>query len=290
LGSRDYLGFVRKFMREAVYSSLTGLPSEIRSVKSGKVAYAVCVLSHLAGIAVNYRAGAILEFQKRLVKYIRIPGMMPASDFGEVLVWLPSYEHETVRFLRVKKGDVFVDIGAHTGRYTVMASLMVGERGKVVAVEPDPSNFERLLANISLNRLKNVIPLRVAASDSDGTATLHRSIFSSGQSIGQDLGRGSIEVPTKTMDGVIREIGPGHVDWVKIDVEGFETEVLKGMKATILRYGPRIIVEVWRSSATDFLGDCGYAFEVISSSPQMRYLYCYPKDSGGRTSLRTTQD
>ena len=62
-----------------------------------------------------------------------------------------------------KEGDIVVDVGAHIGRYTLIAANRVGRNGKVVAVEANPDNFEMLNNNVKLNRLTNVTSLNYAA-------------------------------------------------------------------------------------------------------------------------------
>ncbi|HEX6028665.1 MAG TPA: FkbM family methyltransferase, partial [Nitrososphaeraceae archaeon] len=76
---------------------------------------------------------------------------------------MTRHEDVIIEYFRPKEEDVVVDIGAHIGRYTIIASKRVGANGKVVAIEADPSNFELLNRNIKLNQLTNVIPLNYAA-------------------------------------------------------------------------------------------------------------------------------
>ena len=93
-----------------------------------------------------------------------VPGLRMYLDPTDTVVcrmiaaygnWEPS---ETAWFLRtVKPGDIIVDAGANVGYYTVIGSRLVGDRGKVYAFEPDPSNFELLRKNVELNGLKNVV-------------------------------------------------------------------------------------------------------------------------------------
>ena len=73
---------------------------------------------------------------------------------------------------RLKSGDVFCDIGANIGYYTVLAAPIVGDTGKVVAIEPSPATFELLKQNIKLNNADNVRMVRAAVADQPGTLTL----------------------------------------------------------------------------------------------------------------------
>lgn len=66
-------------------------------------------------------------------------------------------------FIQLRKGDVFIDVGAHIGKYTILVAKIVGKEGLVIAIEPNPENYETLLENIKLNNLKNVIAVNIAA-------------------------------------------------------------------------------------------------------------------------------
>jgi hypothetical protein len=87
-------------------------------------------------------------------------------------------ESNILRFFRPKAGWTVVDAGAHVGWYTLIASKMVGPKGKVIAIEPEPRNFSLLCKNIHDNKLKNAIPLMVALSDNDGHEKLAISLSS----------------------------------------------------------------------------------------------------------------
>src|SRR5215216_8186406 len=73
------------------------------------------------------------------------------------------HEDDIIKRFTPKEGDVVVDIGAHIGLYTIIASKRVGAKGKVVAVEADPANFEMLNHNIALNNLTNATPINTIA-------------------------------------------------------------------------------------------------------------------------------
>jgi predicted RNA methylase len=82
----------------------------------------------------------------------------------EDFVILTRHEDEIIEHFSPKKGDIVIDVGAHMGRYTIIASKRVGENGKVVAIEAHPGNYEMLKRNIKLNKLTNIIPLNFAVA------------------------------------------------------------------------------------------------------------------------------
>ena len=83
-------------------------------------------------------------------------------------------EDEIIEHFHTKEGDIVVDVGAHIGRYTIISSKRIGQSGKVIAIEPHPSNFEMLNRNIKLNGLTNVIPLNYAVNSKE---TKNKTIF-----------------------------------------------------------------------------------------------------------------
>ena len=136
-----------------------------------------------------------------------------------------------------KQGDIVVDIGAHMGRYTIISSKRVGKNGKVVAIEAHPGNFEMLNRNIKLNQLTNVIPLNYAVYSKETKIKLYIPGEESGYTVYNTIMSNRagnedkfVEVNATTLDYLLQlnQIREEEVNWVKIDVEGAEFEVLKG--------------------------------------------------------------
>jgi FkbM family methyltransferase len=123
------------------------------------------------------------------------------------------------------------------GRYTIISSKRVGANGKVVAIEADPSNFEMLNSNIKLNQLTNVTPLNYAAYSKETKIKLYLPSGESGFTKYNTImpnwintQEKFVEVNANTLDYLLQlnEIRQEEVNWIKIDVEGAEFEVLKG--------------------------------------------------------------
>lgn len=151
-------------------------------------------------------------------------------------------EPETTNFLveNVKKGDVFVDVGAHIGYYTLLASKLVGEGGKAIAIEPHPGNFSLLKKNVKHNRVKNVELLNAAASNESGEQELHICLERSGNhSLLPSSERVErIQVKVVKIDDLVRQ-----VDWLKIDVQGAEHMVLQGAQKILSQKIRGVIIE-----------------------------------------------
>src|SRR5918912_1225509 len=146
-------------------------------------------------------------------------------------------ENEIIELFRPKQGDIVVDVGAHMGKYTIIASKRVGTNGKVIAIEAHPGNYEMLNRNIELNRLTNVISLNYAVysketiiklflPDEKSNHTIYNTLI---QTRAKDEEK-FVEVNADTLDNLLQRngISNAEVNWLKIDVEGAELEVLKG--------------------------------------------------------------
>ena len=137
---------------------------------------------------------------------------------------------------KVDKGATIIDIGAGTGVYTLLFSLLVGENGQVKAFEPDPKSRAMLCDNVRRNRARNVKVDGRCVSNSSGTAVLRSSGWGTGLStIMTKMCPNPIfekVVPTTSIDELCREQGL-MPDGIKIDVEGAEKLVLEGARATL---------------------------------------------------------
>lgn len=145
----------------------------------------------------------------------------------------------------VTPGMKVLDVGANIGLYTLLLSRLVGEAGKVFALEPEPNLFSTLCENCAANGAHNVTPFQCAAGATNGRAILHRATFNTGDN---RLGAGkpgaeSIEVQVARLDEVIPL---QTVDFMKLDVQGHELGALTGMEQ-LLAASPRIRVlfEFW---------------------------------------------
>lgn len=189
------------------------------------------------------------------------------KDRTSIGILASSYEAENMKNLNLQPGNVFIDIGAHVGKYTVKAARKVGTEGKVISIEPFPSNFVLLKENISLNRLKNVDPVNIAAWNCSeqlrffvGASSAHGGAY-----FNYDLN--TILVKAEKIDKIIADAKLSHVDWVKIDVEGAEYEVLQGLEETLDKFKPRLMVEVWQknySKVEKLLSEHTYVMSRVS--------------------------
>jgi FkbM family methyltransferase len=156
-------------------------------------------------------------------------------------------------------GMTFIDIGANCGTYTIYAAGKVGRAGRVIAIEAAPAIAALLHESVVMNGFgDHAEVLRCAAGAEAGTLLLHQfatrqggntmlpHIAASAQALyGETIT--TTEVECRPVDAIIAERDLARIDLIKIDVEGFEREVLLGARTTLRRYRPRLIVE-WHNS------------------------------------------
>jgi FkbM family methyltransferase len=155
--------------------------------------------------------------------------------------------HEITLLRRILlTGDIFWDIGANIGFYTLTASHLVGPQGRVVSFEPAAHAWKALITNISLNHSANVQPVQIALSDKSGRAVLHRKadFADGGASLmpRADYHCDIEEVTTLTLDQFLAQSGPPPPIFMKIDVEGLEANVLSGGQKILQGDQPPLIL------------------------------------------------
>ena len=146
------------------------------------------------------------------------------------------------RMFSVERSNVVIDVGANIGAFTIKAARQVGPTGKVVAIEPEAGNLALLRKNT--RHLANVVVVEKAASSSKGQQKLYQAPKSFLFSTHQDYGLGHIKVEADTVDNIVSELGLDRVDFIKIDAEGAELEILEGATETLNSPGVRIAMEV----------------------------------------------
>jgi len=189
-------------------------------------------------------------------------------------------EYETqIMKNHIKKGDVVIDVGANIGYFTLLYSRLVGEKGKVIAFEPEPKNFELLKKNIEINNYDNVIIEQKAVSDSNGTLNLfladnmaNHKIYQLSESYDK-----SIPIESVILDDYLKEHNlTDKINFIKIDVEGAEYNVFNGMKSVIaqsknLKIFTEFMYRLIKISGSEpkdivkILQDCGFTINFVDS-------------------------
>ena len=143
------------------------------------------------------------------------------------------------------RGMMVVDVGSNLGYYALLEASLVGPSGKVIAIEPVPQNAEQCKLNISMNGFSNVLFRQGAIGDHNGILPLHLSDKSNWHTMNSIPGPAKeILVPVCTLDSLVSELALDRVDLVRMDLEGYETVVLNGMRETIAQHSPRLLIEI----------------------------------------------
>lgn len=156
---------------------------------------------------------------------------------------------------QVKKGMAVLDVGANIGYFTLIAASLVGEEGKVVAFEPEPSHFGLLNRNVKANRYNNVTLVQKAVSNKTEEVKLflQKNNLAAHQIWDPHDGSQFVTVPAITLDEYCENENLKKVDFIKIDVQGAEGAVLQGMRSIMdENRALKIVMEFWPAGMTAF--------------------------------------
>ena len=181
-------------------------------------------------------------------------------------------EDPELRFIQqrvLKPGMHVVECGAHHGMFALVFARAVGPTGSVLAIEANPVGAEVCRRNAALNGLTNIKVLACAVSDKEGTLS---TTGDSNLEVIQNQVRVH-QVPAKTLDSLV-DVAP---DVIKIDIEGYEVQALRGMRQTLERHHPHLLIELH----TDLLPNYGAAVEDVMAfiDPAVYELYIQWNDA-----------
>jgi len=162
----------------------------------------------------------------------------------------------------IVSGDIVVDVGACIGEFTLIAAKRAS---KVIAIEPEPTNFKLLSENVARLKLANIILVNKALSNYIGKAKLFIAINPLSHTLHPEATLSHkykvVEVEVTTLDKLMEDLGIDRVDFVKIDAEGSEIEILEGAIET-LKKARKIVIEYHNekhlSIIRQFLNMLGY--------------------------------
>ena len=199
---------------------------------------------------------------------------------GNLYCGLAEFEDMGFLLHLLRENDCFVDIGANIGAYTILAAAEV--KSTVIAIEPIPSTFKLLEDNIMINRANNKVnAMNIGLSSKSGLLNFTRS-FDTVNHVAENNTKDTISVEVKTLDSVVEQFAAPIL--LKIDVEGFETEVLKGASTTLMNQSLKaIIIELNGSGARYGFDESKIHSELLENGfkpygyePFTRNLYSLP--------------
>jgi FkbM family methyltransferase len=196
--------------------------------------------------------------------YINLFATPIAIDRG-----LEVYEYWMTKLFRsvLREGMTVLDIGAHKGTYSVLFASLMNDKGKVLAFEPDPANYNWIWKNIQANDFKSIEVYPFALADNEGNATFYPadgmgSLFPHFTS--KALGKAPMDVKIRRLDNFLQEKNIRDVDVIKMDVEGADLLVLRGAENTLRTTNLRLFMDVdvhtnsERRELFELLSDCGF--------------------------------
>lgn len=213
--------------------------------------------------SIFYSTLDIITFRRgvtRTINGFKIKFDAPWSRYYE-----SDYEKDSFAFFKtnINQGDVILDIGAHIGLYSVILANLTGESGKVYCFEPTPSTFKVLNKTIELNKLKNVMPINCAISNTSEKIRLNLTTengegSNSNSIVNFGTFQNSIEIDAYSIDD-FRFAHQLKIDVLKIDVEGIELNALKGARQTFLIDRPKGVLALHPENILQF----GHTLEEI---------------------------
>lgn len=217
----------------------------------------------------NYVESLIINYLDRIIVTVSINGKKyrySISDIQSLTVFDPEYEKEVTQKLIALSGSdsVFIDVGAHVGRYTILLADLCKI---VISIEADPVNFKKLNKNIEINGVDNVTLIHKAMSNRQGAIKFYLGKTKGVGSIKKKNGKCYIQIESDTLDSTIEtlNIAPSVI---KIDVEGAELDVLRGFTKTLRLSRPIVICEVFKENweaVKYFLNTLNYRYSYLDS-------------------------
>jgi FkbM family methyltransferase len=178
-----------------------------------------------------------------------INGIVYELDLSELIdgdIYLKgTFEANTVAAIKTlaRPGHVILDVGANVGCHTFLLATLAGPSGSVIAFEPIGWAFQKLTRNLALNpEIKNVRLEKLAVSSQPASGQVVK-FRASWRPFDRSNGRFTETVDVTTVDEYMKSLGSARVDFIKIDVDGFEFKVVSGARGTLLRDCPALVME-----------------------------------------------
>ena len=231
-----------------------------------------------------------LDGNQVVIKYELSPHYLTHQYIHSAVKAGKMYEELVSRFLIkvIKKGDVFIDIGAHIGFFSLFVSCLTRDEGQVFSIEPNNENFEWLQNHIKINQRKNIIPLNVVVSEIDGEVYFFTNSDNDGGHALWDPGKHPFNkiskdqpeknlVPSARLDTLVKENEIKTCKVVKIDTEGAEYTILKSGENFFRPENVSFIVCEMNETGLHHLGVSQYELRALMQRKGYE-TFIFPKD------------
>ncbi len=213
-----------------------------------------------------------------------------SKSMGESIYWRGAHDWRPIFVLDryLKFGQTFIDVGANQGEYSIWAARKVAPSGSVIAFEPMDTLYKQLNENMRLNPFHNQLfkSLKIGLSDKPGEMNLYGKA-SSNEGVNTMFPTAEHteliqKIPLDTLDSQLEKLACKQVDFIKIDVEGAELQVLKGATETLVKHKPLLLIEVNEEASQAagytsddilvFLRSFGYQFHEIGLRGRLKSI------------------
>jgi len=211
------------------------------------------------------------------------------GGYHDLFFYFGQKQDFDVAWFQWQPGEIGLQIGANRGGYSLLASRVIGPQGFCIAIEPNPAAYFDLLELIALNRASNVVALPVACGSHEGWVELEQPagewedvlvrVKTSEDPRAVPLARGRLCQLNRIVEGLVL----ARCDFVIIDVEGYEGEVLRGADTVLRRFRPRLYIEIhdtW-DEIEGLLRAYGYGIRAWKGNrPGRGHIWAMPETSG----------
>lgn len=229
---------------------------------------------NLSGIPKSSLLGRLIRYPLRLIPKDAVMPILQGRFKGKKWIvgsanhgyWLGSYEFKKrLLFERViQPGSVVYDVGGFVGYYTLLASVLVGQKGRVVVFEPLPRNLHYLKEHLRLNGISNVTVVEAAVSDQAGMLSFKEGPSRARGRLDQD---GGLQVQAVRLDDLVESGELPEPHYMKVDVEGAELHAFAGARRLLERCHPTLFLDTHGSDlhaeSCRLLAELGYHLEAI---------------------------
>ena len=269
-------------MKSYIYNIIKNRFKEIRLLLNNNFIFNLIIYSLTLFQFIPIIRKALRKYYPKLLKlnYQGLTILTYASQLQNTFGHLLYSSHLPKEFIP-NVGDVVVDVGASIGAFTIRSSLLVGEKGKVIAIEPEPNSFKILNTNIKINKLSNVLCLNLALSNKEGYENLY---VKSDVPYASSLKRGAgsydtkITVKVKTLNNLFKEMKLQRIDLLKINTAGSEKEIIEGsselIRQKIIR---KMVIGIYKiedaSYILNILRDYDFKYKIILTGQRRILAY-----------------